>query len=123
MNRRERYSIVERGQALNCQKLTNMLTKDGQALLPILSLILSGQNALDEVIDVMGVATIQALLEAAACERAGAPHRDGQKRAWVNDGVAYREDGEVFQDRVFLGYLGWSIDFGFFDWHRRVLSV
>jgi len=56
-------------------------------------------------------------------QRTGTSHRDRQKRARVDDGVAYSQDGKVFEDRVFLGYLGRSIEFGFFDWHRQVLSV
>ena len=35
-------------------------------------------------------------------QRTGTSHRDRQKRARVDDGVAYREDGKVFEDRVLL---------------------
>jgi len=56
-------------------------------------------------------------------QRAGTTHGDRQKRSRVDDCVAYREDGKVFEDRVLLGYLGRSIEFRFFDWHRQVLSV
>ena len=33
-------------------------------------------------------------------QRTGASHRDRQKGARVDDGVAHREDGKVFEDRV-----------------------
>ena len=36
----------------------------------------------------------------------GASHRDRQKRARVDNGVAYRKDRKVFEDRVLLGHLG-----------------
>ena len=34
-------------------------------------------------------------------QRAGASHGNGQKRARVDDGVANREDGQFFDDRLF----------------------
>ena len=55
-------------------------------------------------------------------KRTGASHGDGQERAGVDDSVANREDGKVFEDRDFLGLFGLvgrSVDFGFFDWHMQ----
>ena len=55
-------------------------------------------------------------------QRTGASHGDGQERAGVDDGVANREDGKVFEDRDLsglFGLFGRSVDFGFFDWHRQ----
>ena len=71
----QQYRVVDAQDALSCRELTGMLTKDGQAMLPILELILDGRKAIDEVIDVMGTATIQAILELDAREKAGEPRR------------------------------------------------
>jgi hypothetical protein len=50
-------------------------------------------------------------------ERTGAAHRNGQKRARVNDGVANCEDGEVFEELDLSGHSGGGVEFGFFDRH------
>jgi len=71
----QQYGVVDARDALNCRELTGMLTKDGQALLPILELILNGRKTIDQVIDVMGTAAIQAILEMDARAKAGEPHR------------------------------------------------
>lgn len=71
----QQYGVVDARDALNCRELSQMLTQDGQAMLPIVELILRGKKAIDEVIDVMGTATIQAILELDARRQAGAPHR------------------------------------------------
>jgi transposase-like protein len=54
--------------------LTEFLRKEGQFLLPIVSLIETAQGAIDEVIDVAGRATIEAVLQLSAQEVAGEKH-------------------------------------------------
>jgi transposase-like protein len=71
----QQYRVVDAQDALNCRELTRMLSTDGRAMRPIVELILNGRKAIDEVIDVMGTATIQAILELDAQEKAGPPHR------------------------------------------------
>jgi transposase-like protein len=91
----QQYRVVDVQDALKCRELTGMLTKDGQALLPILGLILNGRKTIDEVIDVMGTATIQAILEMDAREKAGEPRRG---KADDRPGALYRhgyQDGVV----------------------------
>ncbi len=56
------------------QGLTNFLAKNGQALLPMMELIEQSQMAVDEVIDVLGRATIETVLRLSAEQIAGPPH-------------------------------------------------
>jgi transposase-like protein len=54
------------------------LAKDGQLLLPMLDLIEQAQCAIDDLVDVMGRATIEAVLEMSAVELAG-PKQQGKR--------------------------------------------
>jgi putative transposase len=65
------YEIADRKDS---RALTEFLRKEGQFLLPIVSLIETAQGALDEVIDVAGRATIEAVLQLSAQEVAGEKH-------------------------------------------------
>ena len=62
--------------------LAHWLTKNGQGLLPLVELVEGAQIALEELIDVTGRATIEAVLELSALQVAGEPQRG-------------RRDGEV----------------------------
>jgi len=65
------YHVVEKK---DTQGLANFLVKNGQALLPMLEFIEQSQVAVDEFIDVVGRATLEALLRLSAEGVAGAPH-------------------------------------------------
>jgi transposase-like protein len=65
------YEIADRKDS---RALTEFLQKEGQFLLPIVSLIETAQGAIDEVIDVAGRATIEAVLQLSAQEVAGEKH-------------------------------------------------
>ena len=67
------YQIVDGSSkdALSSRELAAFLAKDGQLLLPMLDLITQGERAIDEVIDVMGRATIEAILRMSAEQVAG----------------------------------------------------
>ncbi len=65
------YEIADRKDS---RALTEFLRKEGQFLLPIVSLIETAQGAIDEVIDVAGRATIEAVLQLSAQEVAGEKH-------------------------------------------------
>ncbi len=65
------YHIVERK---DTQGLASFLAKNGQALLPMLEWIEQSQAAVDELIDVVGRATIEAVLRLSAERVAGPPH-------------------------------------------------
>ena len=77
----ERYQIVSAGHKevpLDAKKLGQVLSRDGQLLLPMLELIQSARCAVDELIDVMGRATIEAVLTLSAIE-VGGPKQQGKK--------------------------------------------
>jgi putative transposase len=77
----ERYHVVT-GQdspaTLDSSALADILAKDGQLLLPMLDLIENAQCAVDDLIDVMGRATIEAVLLMSAAGLAG-PKQQGKK--------------------------------------------
>ena len=56
------------------------LAKDGQLLVPLVELLEKGERAIDEVIDVMGRATVEAVLKMSAEEVAG-PKEQGRRDA------------------------------------------
>lgn len=56
------YQIIDRNDS---KELAKFLSKEGQFLLPVLELIDQAEAAVDEVIDVMGRATIEAILTSA----------------------------------------------------------
>ena len=66
------YQVVDRKDS---RALAEFLQKEGQFLLPMVGLIETAQIAIDEVIDVAGRATIEAVLQLSAQEIAGAKHQ------------------------------------------------
>jgi putative transposase len=75
------YHTIDKQGKVGERKLTEFLVHNGQALLPMLELIEQSRMAVDELIDVMGRASIEAVLELSARQVAGAPQqgkaRDG----------------------------------------------
>jgi len=65
------YQVVSRKDS---RPLSEFLAKEGQFLLPMLDLITQAEMAVDELIDVAGRATIEAVLTLSAQEVAGAKH-------------------------------------------------
>src|SRR4029079_13332677 len=74
---RSDYQVVDSASKLGSRELAEFLSKEGQLLLPLLDLVTQGQRAIDEVIDVMGRATIEAILKMSAEEVAG-PRQQGK---------------------------------------------
>jgi putative transposase len=68
---RASYQVIGRRDS---RRLAEFLAKDGQFLLPMLDLITGAEAAVDEVIDVMGRATIEAILLMSAETVAGPRH-------------------------------------------------
>jgi len=93
------YQTIRKQGKVNDKELASFLVKNGQALLPMVDLIEQCQLACDELIDVTGRATIQAVLQLSAMEAAGGPPQQGKRRS--SDAVFYgRQPGQVFlQDR------------------------
>jgi len=69
------YQIIDRNQT---KELAKFLSKEEQPLLPMLDLIEQAQAAVDEVIDVVGRATIEAILLLSAQQVAGSQHKGKQ---------------------------------------------
>jgi transposase-like protein len=77
----EPYHVVSRADSrgtLDPQQLAQVLARNGQLLLPILDLIEHAEAAVDDLIDVMGRATIEAVLLMSAQQVAG-PKQQGKK--------------------------------------------
>ena len=56
------------------RKIAEYLSRDGQLLLPLLELVCNTENAIDEVINVVGTAAVEAVLMLSAQEVAGPKH-------------------------------------------------
>ena len=65
------YQIAEKNDS---RKLAQFLSQDGQGLLPIRELLCQAEMAVDQIIDVAGRATIEAVLTLSAQQVAGAKH-------------------------------------------------
>ena len=83
------YQIVDRG---DTRELASFLAKQGQLLLPMVELITSARMAVDELIDVVGRATVEAVLQLSAQQVAG-PKRPGKAGGAV--GWHGRQQGRV----------------------------
>lgn len=83
------YHIAEKSDS---RSLAEFLVKNGQSLLPMVELIEQSQKAVDELIDGVGRATIEAVLKLSAQGIAGPPHpgRKGGAVGWHG-----RESGTV----------------------------
>jgi len=69
--RKKAYQISEQ---TDRRKIAEYLSKDGQLLLPLLELVCNTENAIDEVINVVGTAAVEAVLLLSAQEVAGPKH-------------------------------------------------
>jgi putative transposase len=70
----ERYQVVTPFGSranLDSKKIAELLAKDGQLVLPLLDLLVTAQASLDQLVDVMGRATIEAVLKMSAEQVAG----------------------------------------------------
>lgn len=75
--------------------ITELLKREGQFLLPMVELVDRAELAIDSVIEVMGRATIEAVLEMSA-EAVAGPKQAGRARG-PDDAVWYgRQDGQVY---------------------------
>lgn len=79
------YHTIDKQGKVSTKKLAEFLTRNGQLLLPMVDLIEHCQLACNELIDVAGRATIQAVLELSAQQVAG-PRQQGKRRS---DGVGW----------------------------------
>jgi len=77
--KRSYHAVTTKGQT-NARKLAEFFSRNGQGLLPMVDLIEQSRLAVDELIDVAGRATIEAVLQLSAEQIAG-PQTPGQRRA------------------------------------------
>lgn len=75
---RQSYSVVRGKSSVGHRQMAEFLAKEGQFLLPMVDLIEQAECAIDEVIDVMGRATIEAVLRISAEQLAG-PRQQGKR--------------------------------------------
>ena len=73
----KRYQVVEREARVASEELTKFLAKEGQLLLPMVELIEQAECAVDVIVDVMGRATVEAVLQLSAEQLAG-PKQQGK---------------------------------------------
>ena len=71
--------ILDRKHSSSRRKLAAHLARQGQLLLPLWELVEQSRQALEDLIDVVGRATIEAVLEWSAEQVAG-PRSQGQRR-------------------------------------------
>jgi putative transposase len=76
--KRNYHTLENQGKA-NERKLAEFLSKHGQQILPMVELISQSRMAIDELVDVMGRATIETVLQLSAEQVAGPPQQ-GRKR-------------------------------------------
>src|SRR5215472_729730 len=77
--RRSYHTLTTRGET-NAQRLAEFFSRHGQGLVPMVDLIEQSRMAVDELIDVAGRATIEAVLQLSAAQVAG-PRTPGQRRS------------------------------------------
>lgn len=75
----KKYHTLNSQAKLSQEKLTSFLKKNGQHLLPMVDLITQSQIAIDELIDSVGRATIETILEVSA-EQVVGPKQPGKVR-------------------------------------------
>ena len=75
------YQVIGKSDS---KKLAQFLSREGQLLLPMLELITQAEMAVDELIDLTGRATVEAVLALSAQEVAGPKHqgRRGGQIGW-----------------------------------------
>lgn len=73
------YHTLDNQGKVNERKLAEFLVKNGQQLLPMVELVTEARMAIDDLVDAVGRATIEAVLEMSAAEVAGPPQQ-GRKR-------------------------------------------
>ncbi len=79
--KRNYHTIDKRGKGE--RKLAEFLVRNGQALLPMMELIEQSRMAIDELIDVMGRASLEAVLQLSAAQVAGAPQQGKARQAEI----------------------------------------
>jgi putative transposase len=80
--KRNYHTLDNQGKA-NERKLAEFLTKNGQQLLPMVDLITQSRIAIDDLVDTVGRATIEAVLRLSAEQVAGPPQQGRTRRSEI----------------------------------------
>ncbi len=72
---RRNYHTIDKQGKVGERRLAEFLVRNGQALLPMLELIEQSRMAIDELIDVVGRASLEAVLQLSAVQVAGPPQQ------------------------------------------------
>ena len=72
---RRTYHTLERQGKVNERRLAEFLTRNGQQILPMVELIAESRMAVDDLVDAVGRATIETVLQLSAEQVAGAPQQ------------------------------------------------
>jgi len=80
---RRNYHTIDKQGKVGERRLAQFLVRHGQALLPMMELIEQSRMAIDELIDVMGRASIEAVLQLSAVQVAGAPQQGKARQAEI----------------------------------------
>ena len=78
---RRRYHTIDNQGRANEQRLADFLTRNGQLLLPMVELIEQSRMAVDQLIDVLGRASVEAVLGLSARQVAGEPQQGKAREA------------------------------------------
>jgi transposase-like protein len=78
--KRNYHTLDNQGRA-NERRLTEFLTKNGQQLLPMVDLIVQSRMAIDDLVDTVGRATIEAVLRLSAEQVAGPPQQGRMRQS------------------------------------------
>ena len=78
--RRNYHTLASQGK-VNERKLAEFLAKNGQQVLPMVELIAQSKMAIDDLVDVMGRATIETVLQLSAEQVAGRPQQAPNSQA------------------------------------------
>ena len=119
------YEVTDRADK---RAIREFLKQEGQFLLPMLELVEHAELAIDEVIEVMGRATIEAVLEMSA-EGVAGPKQAGRSRAeddtvWYGrqGGLVYLSDRKVRVERPRLRRRGAAVSREAIEASERVLK-
>ena len=88
------YHTIDKQGKVGTRKLTEFLVGEGQFLLPMLELIEQGRMAIDELIEVMGRGSLEAVLELSAHQIAGEPQQGKRRSGEI--GWHGRQPGRVY---------------------------
>ena len=93
------YKIVHDTSTASSRELADWLAKDGQLLIPLVELLEKGERAIDEVIDAMGRARVEAVLQMSAEQWRGRRRRGAAVSTGRRAGMAVQGGRVALKER------------------------